>query len=60
MEVVFVIIKSKLKEAGLNDLDAFFFFKSTKRFEDYVTLKGFRSGTSAARAYRKISRGSYN
>lgn len=44
MEAVFGIIKSKLKEAGFNDLDAFCFFKSAKRFEDYLTLKDFGQG----------------
>nr|ABR16038.1 unknown [Picea sitchensis] len=57
MEAVFGIVKSKLKEAGLNDLDAFCFFKSAKRFEDYVTLKDFGQGLQQLGLTEQFSEG---
>jgi exonuclease III len=57
MEAVFGIVKSKLKEAGLNDLDAFCFFKSAKRFEDYVTLKDFGQGLQLLGLTEQFSEG---
>eukprot|EP01018_Ginkgo_biloba_P016797 Gb_04016 [translate_table: standard] len=41
-EAVFGIIKSKLHEAGLKDGDAFCFFKSEGRSDDYVKLTEFQ------------------
>jgi len=57
MEAVFGIVKSKLKEAGLNDLDAFCFLKSAKRFEDYVTLKDFGQGLQLLGLTEQFSEG---
>eukprot|EP00252_Welwitschia_mirabilis_P013149 TRINITY_DN2902_c0_g1_i7.p1 TRINITY_DN2902_c0_g1~~TRINITY_DN2902_c0_g1_i7.p1 ORF type:complete len:533 (+),score=77.80 TRINITY_DN2902_c0_g1_i7:203-1801(+) len=44
MEAVFGLIKSKLKEAGLNESDAFYFFQPDNKISNYVTLKDFRKG----------------
>ncbi|KAH9297207.1 hypothetical protein KI387_028889, partial [Taxus chinensis] len=57
IEAVFSIIKFKLREAGLNNLDAFCFFNSDCGFKDHFTLKEFHHALQQLGLTEQISEG---
>ncbi|GLJ43270.1 hypothetical protein SUGI_0898380 [Cryptomeria japonica] len=57
MQAVFSIIKFKLKEAGLNNLDAFCFFNPECNIKDYFTLEDFRHALQQLGLTEQLSEG---